>query len=173
MTGSLRSNSSTEQVLVGRVGRPHGLDGTVYVWPDTDDPHRFVPGARFLVAGRGEMEVERTRTHLEKVFVKFVKVSDRASAEKLRGAELFIEERQRRPLDSEEYWPDQLEGLAVRTPSGDLVGRVRGVEWATAQHRLVVETQAGLAEVPFVDELVPSVNLEEGYLTLADLPGLL
>ena len=173
MTGSSRSNSSTEVVLVGLIGRPHGLNGTVYVWPDTDDPHRFVPGSRVLVGGRGEMEVENTRAHLKRLLVKFVEVSDRVSAEKLRGAEVYIEERQRRTLETEEFWPDELEGLEVRTPSGALIGRVRGVELSDAQDRLVIETEAGLAEVPFVDELVPSVNLEGGYLTLADLPGLL
>ncbi|MDE0120121.1 MAG: ribosome maturation factor RimM [bacterium] len=168
-----RSNSSTDGVVVGRVGRPHGLDGAVYVWPDTDDPHRFEPGARVMVAGRGALQVERTRTHLERLLVKFVEVSDRTSAEKLRGAELYIEERQRRPLDSEEFWPDELEGLEVRTARGKVVGRVRGVEWSEAQSRLVIETPSGLREVPFVDELVPSVNLPDGYLILVDLPGLL
>ena len=155
------------------MGRPHGLDGTVYVWPDTDDPHRFESGARVLVAGRGALEVERTRLHLERLLVKFVELSDRRSAENLRGAELYIEERQRRPLGSEEFWPDELEGLEVRTPSGKMVGRVRGVDWSDAQSRLVIETESGLREVPFVDELVPSVNLPDGYLTLVDLPGLL
>lgn len=173
MTGLSRSNSSTDRVVVGRVGRPHGLDGAVYVWPDTDDPHRFEPGARVMVAGRGALEVERTRTHLERLLVKFVEVSDRTSAEKLRGAELSIDERHRRPLDSEEFWPDELEGLEVRTATGKMVGKVRGVEWSEAQSRLVIETPSGLREVPFVDELVPSVNLPDGYLTLVDLPGLL
>lgn len=126
-----------------------------------------------MAAGRGALEVERTRIHLERLLVKFVEVSDRRSAEELRGAELYIEERQRRPLDSEEFWPDQLEGLEVRTPAGQMVGRVRGVEWSDAQSRLVIETRSGLREVPFVDELVPSVNLPGGYLTLVDLPGLL
>ena len=149
------------------------MNGALYVWPDTDDPHRFEPGARVMVAGRRQLEVEGTRIHLERLLVKFVGVSDRASAEKLRGAELFIEERQRRPLGAEEFWPDELEGLEARTPTGQLVGRVRGVEWSEAQSRLLIQTEAGLREVPFVDELVPSVNLAEGYLTLADLPGLL
>ena len=172
MTGSSRSNSSTEQVPVGRIGPPHGLDGTVYVRPDTDDPTRFAPGARLLVDGR-RMRVERTRRTPDRLFVKFSEISDRTSAEKLRGREVFIEEGQRRELETEEYWPDDLEGLEARTVSGEPVGRVRTVIWATAQNRLVIETGAGLREIPFVDELVPAVNLEEGYLTLADLPGLL
>lgn len=155
------------------MGRPHGLDGFLYVWPDTDDPRRFESGARVVAAGGGALEVERTRIHLERLLVKFVEVSDRRSAEELRGVELYIEERQRRPLGSEEFWPDQLEGLEVRTPAGQMVGRVRGVEWSDAQSRLVIETRSGLREVPFVDELVPSVNLPGGYLTLVDLPGLL
>ena len=172
MTGSLRSNSSIEYVPVGRIGPPHGLDGTVYVQPDTDDPHRFAPGSRLIVAGR-QMSVQKTRPHPDRLLVKFAGISDRVSAQKLRGLEVFIEEHQRRTLDSQEFWPDQLEGLEARTPSGEVVGRVTEVECAAVQHRLVIETESGLRQVPFVDELVPSVNLEEGYLTLADIPGLL
>ncbi|MDE0232746.1 MAG: ribosome maturation factor RimM [bacterium] len=173
MTGLSRSSSSTDRVVVGRVGRPHGLDGTVYVWPDTDDPRRFESGARVLASGRGALEVEGTRVHLERLLVKFAEVSDRAAAERLRGADLYVEERQRRPLGPEEFWPDELEGLEVRSPTGRTVGRVRRVESSDAQSRLVIETESGLREVPFVDELVPTVDLVQGYLTLADLPGLL
>lgn len=172
MTGSLRSNSSTDRVPVGRIGPPHGLDGAVYVRPDTDDPSRFAPGSS-LQAGDREMRVERTRRSPDRLFVKFVGICDRTAAEQLRGLRLYIDDGQRRELGSGEYWPDQLEGLEVRTPSGESVGRVRGVIWADVQDRLVIETSAGLREVPFVDDLVPSVQVEEGYLVLADLPGML
>jgi len=119
------------------------------------------------------MWVEMIRRTPDRLFIKFRGVSDRMSAEKLRGARLYIEEGQRRELGSEEYWPDQLEGLEARSPSGELVGRVKRVMWAEAQNRLVIETKAGLREVPFVEELVPAVRPEEGYLTVIDLPGLL
>ncbi len=119
------------------------------------------------------MQVEMIRRSPERLFVKFREVSDRTSAERLRGRRVFIEEHQRRELGSEEYWPDQLEGLEARTPSGESVGRVRRVVWAEVQNRLVIETKAGPREVPFVDELVPAVNPEEGYLTVIDIPGLL
>ena len=173
MTGSSRSNSSTEPVPVGRIGPPHGLDGTVYVRPDTDDPTRFAPGRELLVAGR-RMRVERSRRRSERLFVKFSEVDDRTSAERLRGAEVSIEERHRRELDAGEFWPDELEGLEVRSAAGATMGRVKEVVWSTVQNRLVVETgNSGLREVPFVDELVPVVDTEEGYLVLADIPGLL
>jgi len=159
-------------VPVGTIGPPHGLDGTVYVRPDTDDPARFAPGAGLLVGGR-HMRVERTRRTSDRLFVKFAEVTDRTSAEKLRGVEVFIEERQRRDLASEEFWPDELEGLEVRNPEGAAVGRVKGVIWATAQNRLAIEAETGVREVPFVDELVPEVNLEEGYIILAGVPGLI
>ena len=119
------------------------------------------------------MSVQKTRPHPDRLLVKFAGISDRVSAQKLRGLEVFIEEHQRRTLDSQEFWPDQLEGLEARTPSGEVVGRVTEVEYAAVQHRLVIETESGLRQVPFVDELVPSVNVEEGYLILADIPGLL
>ena len=172
MTGSSRSNSSTDQVPVGWVGPPHGLDGTVYVRPDTDDPARFAAGAMLLV-GETKVRVERARRTSNRLFVKFAEISDRTAAERIRGRQIFIEERQRRELGSGEYWPDQLEGLDVRLPSGTSVGRVIGVVWADVQDRLLIETKAGPKEIPFVDELVPSVNPDEGYLVVVDIPGLL
>jgi 16S rRNA processing protein RimM len=123
--------------------------------------------------GARTLRVERTRRTPDRLFVKFAEISDRPSAERLRGRMLYIEEHQRRELGSEEFWPDHLEGLDVRIPSGESVGKVKGVVWAAAQDRLVIETSEGLREVPFVDELVPSVNVGKGYLVLADVPGLL
>lgn len=172
MTGSSRSSSSTDLVTVGRVGPAHGLDGAVYVRPDSDDPARFSPGSRLFVGG-SEMEVERIRRRPERLLVKFAGISDRPGAERLRGLDVQIRESQRRRLGADEFWPDQLAGLDVRDPSGSLLGRVTGVVWAGAQHRLVIRTDAGVREVPFVRELVPSVNPEDGYLTVMPIPGLL
>lgn len=166
------SNSSTDRVLVGRIGRPHGLDGYVVLHPETDNPDRFRPGATVQDASGAPFEVERIRPRGEGFLVRFSGVQDRTAAEQIVGTELFISGDERRELDDEEYWPDELVGLAVRSHDDRDVGIVTSVIEGAAQFRLAVDGGRGTFEVPFVAELVPTVDRVERFIILADIPGL-
>lgn len=166
------SNSSTDRVLVGRIGRPHGLDGYVVLHPETDNPDRFRPGANMYDADGAPFEVERVQPRGERFLVRFAGVQDRTAAEKIVGTELFIPSDERRELDEGEYWPDELVGLAVRSHDGRDVGVVASVIEGAAQYRLAVDGVAGRFEVPFVTELVPTIDRVERVVILADIPGL-
>lgn len=98
--------------------------------------------------------------------VAFEEVTDRPGAEAIRNLEVFVHER--RPLDEGEFWPEDLIGLEVR-PGG---GKVAAIAYGLAQDRLVIERDGTRFEVPFVDELVPTVDLVEGFVEVVDLPGL-
>jgi 16S rRNA processing protein RimM len=105
--------------------------------------------------------------------VRFAEITDRSAAEELAKADLFIEAGDRRQLAAGEFWPDELIGLEARSPTGDLLGRVVEVEDAVPQARLVVETASGPRLIPLVNELVPEIRADEGYLVLTPIPGLL
>lgn len=98
--------------------------------------------------------------------IAFEEVVDREGAERIRNEDVFV--RERRELGEGEFWSEQLIGLEVR-PGG---GRVTAVEFGPAQDRLIVERDGLRFAVPFVDELVPVVDLDEGYVEIAELPGL-
>lgn len=98
--------------------------------------------------------------------VAFDGVTDRESAEALRGSEVFVSEP--RELGEGEFWPSDLVGLQVR-PNG---GRVVGVEHGASQDRLVIDRDGHRFEVPFVDELVPVVDLNEGFVEIDEIEGL-
>ena len=170
------SNSSTDRdghVLVGVVGRAHGLAGHVFVMAQSDNPERFVPGAA-VFSDRGEMVVESSRNADGRLIVKFSGVADRTAAEGLRGLRLTIPEGLRRDLGDDEWWPDELVGLRVLDHAGEVRGVVEAVVEGVAQDRLVVTTSDGLAvEIPFVAALVPLVDIEGGFVQLADVEGLL
>lgn len=159
--------------MVGRVGRPHGLAGFVAVHPDTDNPHRFRAGSRLVTDSGHPLTVEEARWVEGVVLVRFEGHDDRSQAEMLRGSLLTISVSERRPLTTDEYWPDQLEGLEVVGPDGTPLGRVAAVEEGAAQDRLLVETAAGTFPVPFVTELVPQVDLEAGQVVVVPIEGLL
>ena len=101
---------------------------------------------------------------------RFAGIEDRTAAESLRGAVLTIPAAERRDLEEDEFWPDDLVGLEARTPQGRVLGRVSRVVSGAAQDRLVIDTGSGEVEVPFVDPLVPEVDVAGGRVVI-DPPG--
>ncbi|MDP8959070.1 MAG: ribosome maturation factor RimM [Actinomycetota bacterium] len=140
-------------------------------------PGRFVAGARLWTdeAPPRRLVVEAVRPHPRGgLIVRFGGVEDRDAAEELRGSRLAIDRQERRPLEEGEFWPEDLQGLEVRAPSGESLGQVAGVVLGEAQDRLVLELAGGnTAEVPFVEELVVEVRPQDGYLVVSPVEGLL
>jgi len=132
---------------------------------DDDDLVHFSPGSTVYVAGHA-YTVRATRRGNKGPQVAFEEIVDRAGAEAIRGNDILVTSR--RDLREGEFWPDDLIGLAVR-PGG---GRVVGVSHGPAQDRLVIERGGIRFEVPFVVELVPSVDLAEGFVEVVDVEGL-
>ena len=64
-------------------------------------------------------------------------------------------------------------GLAVEDSNGEQLGRVVAVHFGDAQDRLVIDVDGRRSEIPFVDELVPEVDLEAGRVVVAPIDGLL
>lgn len=161
-------------VLVGTIGRAHGLRGEVTVHVRTDEPERrFAPGAPLTVAGRPRT-VASARWHSGTLLLTLDKVTDRTAAEALRGQELWASvPADEAPADEGEYWDRQLVGLAVLDAAGAVAGTITDVLHLPAHDTLVVDTAAGERLIPFVDALVPVVDLEAGHVQVADVDGLL
>jgi 16S rRNA processing protein RimM len=166
----------TVEVVVGVVGRPHGVRGEVAVEPRTDEPdRRFAPGQQLRSEGSPRtFTVASTRWHSGRLLVTFAGLDDRTAAEAVRGARLVVDvDPDERPDEPGEYYDRQLVGLAVRTAEGAPVGEVVAVLHLPAQDLLEVRTADGPRLVPFVADLVPEVDLEHQVLTVADRAGLL
>lgn len=177
---ALGSNSSTEHspaggsrevvppdhpVKVGRLGKPSGLEGFLGLYVEPEDLTHFDPQSSVYIEGR-PYTVRAVRHGTRGPQVAFEEVNDREGAEALRGSEVFVVER--RELAENEYWPDDLVGLEVRPGGGTVVEVAHGA----AQDRLVIEREGSRFEVPFVDELVPTVDLEGGFVQVAEIEGL-
>lgn len=161
-------------VLVGTIGRAHGLRGEVSVHVRTDEPERrFAPGARLLVAGVPRT-VAAVRWHSGTLLLTLDRVTDRTAAEGLRGAELWASvPADEAPAEEGEYWDRDLVGLTVLDAAGTVVGTIGEVLHLPAHDVLVVRTPAGDRLVPFVTEIVPEVDLAAGHVRVADVGGLL
>ncbi len=167
-------------LVVGRVGRPHGLRGEVTVEVRTDDPaERFRRGAELLTdpADRGPLTVAEVRWHSGRLLLTFVGFEDRESAEELRDTLLRIDSAELKPLaDPEEFYDHDLIGLMVTTVTGEEVGTVADV-LHYGQDLLVVHgtgPRAG-AEllIPFVAAIVPEVDVPGGKLVVDPPAGLI
>ena len=177
-----------DEVVVGRLGRPHGVRGELTVELRTDEPERrFADGARLLLrSGPGSahraasgpsdaLTVAGTRWHQDRLLVSFEELADRTAAEAARGWLLAVTVTPgEAPEDPEEYYDHQLVGLTVATTEGRPVGTVAEVLHSGAQDLLVVRREEREdALVPFVAALVPEVDLVAGRLLVSDRPGLL
>ncbi|GAA4910684.1 16S rRNA processing protein RimM [Nonomuraea thailandensis] len=165
------------QLVVGRIGRPHGVRGDVTVEVRTDDPElRFAAGKPIATdpADRGPLVVAGRRWHKGVLLLAFEGVTDRDAAEELRGTMLVIDSSEVTPSDDpDEFHDHQLIGLSVRTVAGEPVGEVEDV-LHHGQDLLVVRRQGQEdALIPFVRELVPEVDLEAGRLVVDPPEGLL
>jgi 16S rRNA processing protein RimM len=162
------------EVTVGKIGRAHGLRGDVFLEVRTDEPElRFAPGTRFGTR-RGVLVLESTRWHGARLLAKFAEASNREGAELLRGIELRLDvPAQRRPDDPEEFYDHQLRGLAAHLDNGAEIGLVSDVLHLPGQDMLVLDSGGREVLVPFVAEIVTSVDLDSGRLEIADRPGLL
>lgn len=169
-------------VVVGRIGRPHGLRGDVFVEPLTDEPERrFADGAVLATAydgprrGPATLTVASSRWHQGRLLVRFVEVGDRTAAETARGTQLVVQLTPgETPADPEEFYDHQLVGLAVEDPAGTRLGTVADIEHTGAQDLLHLSLPDGRVVLfPFVTALVPTVDVAAGRLVVDDRPGLL
>jgi 16S rRNA processing protein RimM len=127
---------STTQVVVGRIGKPHGIRGELSVEPRTDEPdRRFAVGMVLATEtprgsaphGPGRpaaLTVQAVRWHLDRLLVRFEEIPDRTAAEAARGlvltADVPVDEA---PEDPEEFYDHQLVGLRVETTEGSRSAR--------------------------------------------------
>ncbi|MEU7958061.1 ribosome maturation factor RimM [Micromonospora humida] len=160
-------------LIVGRIGKPHGIRGEVTVEVRTDEPEaRFAPGAvlctepgatpRVAAPSRGgaepaptvapgvayevpaELTIESARWHQGRMLVAFEGVLDRETAEALRGTLLGVDSASvAPPEDPEEFHDHQLVGLAVVTPAGEHLGEVAKIDHAPASDLLVLRRPQG------------------------------
>ena len=163
------------RVVVGRIGRAHGVRGELAVDVRTDEPERRFAASARLHGGNRTLTVSRTRWHSGRLLVTFAEVDDRTAAEALRGTMLEAEvDATERPSDDSEFYDRQLIGLDAKTVGGDLVGQVASVVHHDEQDTLVITRAEGAdVLVPFVAQLVPTVDLAGSFLVIADVPGLL
>jgi 16S rRNA processing protein RimM len=141
----------------GRVGKPHGLDGSFYV---TEPKAQLLDAGRTLKLDGQEVLVASRKGTDSRPIIRLKGVEDRGAADGLRGAQLLASRADAPPLDDDEWWEDDLEGCRV-TAQGQVVGSVRRLVALPSCEALEVERTAGDLLVPLVTGAVRRVDLEQ------------
>jgi 16S rRNA processing protein RimM len=166
------------QLVVGRIGRAHGIRGDVFVAVRTDDPEaRFAAGSVLATdpAEVGPLTVTEARNHSGKLVVSFAGYTDRSAAETLSGVRLVIDSADLPPSDDpEEFHDHELVGLAAVLGDGTPLGSVTEVVHGPAGDLLAIAREGGgEVLVPFILEFVPEVDVAGGRVVLTPPEGLL
>lgn len=163
-------------VAVGRVGKPRGVRGDVFVQPWTDAPEqRFAVDAVLQTdpSTVGPLTVTAMSQAAGRLVVHFDGYDDRVGAESLRGTQLLIDAAARPQLDDpDEFYDTELVGLRARSATGEELGQVREVLHAGGADYLVVDVAGQDRLVPFVSAIVLSVDLAAGVVEVDPPDGL-
>ena len=152
---------------VGRIGRAHGILGEATIEVRTDEPqNRFAIGAQ-LITDHGNLVVTSARVHNGILLLGFEGITDRNAVEKLRNTLLYAEVDIDQPSENEDdYHIQQLIGLTAVLADGSNYGTVADVLNLPAQDCLVINTETGEVLIPFVRQLVPTVDLDRKLIVV-------
>lgn len=178
-SGSVENSAEPRFLVVGRVLRPHGVRGEVRVEMHTAQPERFTWLEQVYLATHPDdvqprpVPVTGARFHKKVVLLKLGGYEDRNAAETLRGRWLLVPEEDAIPLEEDEYYLYELEGLAVFSDEGERLGVLVEVLETKANNVFVVAGPRGEVLLPDIDEVVQEIDFETGRVVVHLLPGLL
>jgi 16S rRNA processing protein RimM len=172
---------ATQRVVVGRVRRPHGLEGELLVALETDFPEAVFSEGRVLGVGGAvpaglpdRLSLVRARPHRADWILQFREIGDRGLAERCGGLELWVERSELVEPGEGEYFLHDLEGMEVRLVDDSPVGRVAVVYQAAGCAYLGVRREEGRELlVPFIGAFVHEVDADAGVIRIRPPAGLL
>jgi 16S rRNA processing protein RimM len=149
------------RLLVGRIGRAHGILGEATIEVRTDEPdRRFAIGNKVQTDAHGELTITSGRVHNGILLLGFNGFTDRNGIEKLRDTLIYCEVDINEPgADEDDYHVLQLVGCSVELESGQVFGEVTDVVNLPGQDLLAIKTETGEVLIPFVHQLVPVVDI--------------
>ncbi len=171
-------------ILIGQVAAAQGNQGEIKVIPHTDFPERFSSMEEVrLFAPNGDepvrvIPVEACRFHKDAVILKLHGIDSISEADQLRKMQIKVSKDELVPLPPDSYYVFQLIGLECVTTDGVVLGQVIDVLQTGANDVYVIKPKPGITKlqevlVPAIDQVVLKINVEEGYILVNLMDGLL
>jgi len=163
------------RICVGRITGAHGIQGWVRITSYTEEPGSVAAyGPVSDEKGERMFELEIMRMAKTQVIARIPGITDRTAAEALRGVRLFVPRAALPSPDPDEFYFEDLTGLAVETVDGTPIGVVISVQNFGSGPLLEVGKSRGATFlVPFTREVVPVVDLAAGRIEIDPPAGLL
>lgn len=165
-------SSGLEFITIGQILAPWGVKSKLRVEVITDFPHRLAPHSPVYV-DRQPMTIATAEWHKGKAIIKLDAIDSLEQAEGLRGQMLEIHHSQLQPLPKGQYYHFQLIGLEVGTTEGKRLGKVIKILSAKSNDNYVVRGDEGEILIPAIEDVVKSIDLESGRITIEAIEGLL
>ncbi len=161
------------QLVVGRIGRAHGVQGEATIEVRTDDPDiRFAVGQSVTLADGRSLKISANRWHNQILLLSFLGINDRNQIEELRDQLLYAEV-DTNSTEPGEYHFQQLIGSQVALPDGSNLGLVTEVVQLPGQDLLSVASQKGEVLIPMVKQIIISIDVEKKLIKINPPEGLL
>ena len=145
------------RIAIGKVGRPHGIDGAFFVEQPSEDKRWWKTGARFL-AGGTPVEVVAHRTSSGRPVIKVEPPVDR-------GVLIEVERGDLPATGEDEYYAFELVGLEVVEETGRALGTVEAVTPGVAND--VLELDSGVL-LPMVEDCIRRIDVTGGKIEVAE-----
>lgn len=163
-------------VAIGRIQKPRGVRGEVFLLPLTDYPERFEGLTEVLLERpdgvRVSLRVEAFRAYGKRLGIKFRGFETPEAVGRLKGSVLLVCREAVYPLPEDTFYVFEVVGLKVETEAGEAVGKVVDVLSFPANDVYVVDRDGEEVLLPAVRELI-QVDLAGGRVVVRDLEGLL
>ncbi len=171
----LNKQPEPRYLAVGRVLRPHGIQGELRVEILTDFPEHLAElDTVYIGPEHHPYTLTHVRLHRDVLLLTLKECADRTTAEALRGAVVEIAREDAIPLEEEEYYHFQVIGMQVTTDGGELLGEV--VEVFTvpgANDVFVIHGPRGEILLPAIADVVQDLDFAARSMRVHLLPGLL
>jgi len=165
-------SSGLEYITIGQVLASWGKEGRLRVEVITDFPHRLTPHSVVYV-DRRPVTIAGNNWHKGKAIIKLEGIDSVEQAEELSGKALEIHHSQLENLPEGQYYHFQLIGLEVWTAEGERLGKVTRILSGSSNDNYVVSSEKGEILIPAIEDVVKSVDLESGRITIEAIEGLL
>lgn len=169
----------TKWFTVGKIAKPHGLQGEVRVLPMTDFPEeRFAPGNHlYLDRGNGSdflsLTISTSRAHKQFQLIKFEGYTHINDVEPLKGFILKVPEDQLTELDEDEFYYHEIIGCRVVTEEDEDLGKVKEILPTGANDVWIVKAKDGKQRlIPYIPDVVKEVDIENQTILIHVMEGL-
>jgi 16S rRNA processing protein RimM len=163
-------SSTDRKIILGKLGKPHGLKGFLYLHYYGENPNSLLDYIEVFIDESSIGRIDKVINLKNRVTVYISGIDNRNKAESLRDKDIYVNEKQLPQLDNGEFYHYQLEGLSVVNNEGEILGCIDSIMGTGANDVLVVKpSEKSLDDlerlIPYLkDDVVESINIEENIM---------